>query len=103
MKVTFVLPDQTTQLVDAEPGWKLMEIAVNNSVPGIDGDCGGQAACATCHIYVRPEWRAVTGERNPAEEAMLENSFYVQDDSRLACQIEVTEALDGLVVQVAEN
>ena len=52
MKVTFILQDQTARVVDAEPGWSLMEVAVNNSIPGIDADCGGAAACATCHVYV---------------------------------------------------
>ncbi|MEV6013124.1 2Fe-2S iron-sulfur cluster-binding protein [Streptomyces sp. NPDC051976] len=103
VKVTFVLPDKTTRAVEAEPGWKLMEIAVNNAVPGIDGDCGGEAACATCHVYVEQKWREPTGERNDVEQAMLENSFEVRENSRLSCQIEVTEALDGLVVEVAPS
>lgn len=103
VKVTFVLPDKTTRAVEAEPGWKLMEIAVNNAVPGIDGDCGGEAACATCHVYVEQKWRESTGERNDVEQAMLENSFGVRENSRLSCQIKVTEAMDGLVVEVAPS
>ena len=103
VKVTFVLPDKTTRAVEAEPGWKLMEIAVNNAVPGIDGDCGGEAACATCHVYVEQKWRESTGDRNDVEQAMLENSFGVRENSRLSCQIKVTEAMDGLVVEVAPS
>ncbi len=99
-KVTFELKDGSERVVDAEIGWKLMEVATNASVPGIDGDCGGQAACATCHVYVDEEWRAVTGERTPAEQAMLENTWDVQENSRLCCQIEVTPELDGLHVHV---
>jgi ferredoxin, 2Fe-2S len=100
MKVTFVLQDGTTQPVEAEPGWKLMEVAVDNAVPGIDGDCGGEAACATCHVYVAPEWRAATGERTPDEQAMLANTFGVRESSRLSCQIDTSEELDGLSVEV---
>ena len=99
-KVTFKLKDGGERVVDAELGWKLMEVATNASVPGIDGDCGGQAACATCHVYVPDEWKSITGDRTPNEEAMLENTWDVQENSRLCCQIEVTEALDGLSVEV---
>ena len=59
MEVTFILQDKTARTVEAEPGWKLMEVAVDNAIPGIDGDCGGEAACATCNVYVAPEWRGV--------------------------------------------
>src|SRR3954451_16004251 len=100
MEVTFVLQDKTARTVEAEPGWKLMEVAVDNAVPGIDGDCGGEAACATCHVYVAPEWRAITGERTPDEQAMLDNTFGVRDTSRLSCQIKVRDELDGLEVEV---
>lgn len=100
VEVTFVLQDGTTRIVEAETGWKLMEVAVDNAVPGIDGDCGGEAACATCHVYVAPEWRAITGERTSDEQAMLDNTFGVRDTSRLSCQIKVSEELDGLEVEV---
>lgn len=100
MEVTFVLQDKTTRTVEAEAGWKLMEVAVDNAVPGIDGDCGGEAACATCHVYVSPEWREATGERTSDEQAMLDNTFGVREDSRLCCQITTDDDLDGLVVEV---
>jgi 2Fe-2S ferredoxin len=100
MEVTFVLQDTTSRTVEAEPGWKLMEVAVDNAIPGIDGDCGGEAACATCHVFVPPQWRAATGERTPDEQAMLASTFGVREESRLSCQIRVTEALDGLEVEV---
>jgi 2Fe-2S ferredoxin len=100
MDVTFVLQDKTSQTVEAEPGWKLMEVAVDNAIPGIDGDCGGEAACATCHVYVAPDWRAATGERTPEEQAMLASTFGVRENSRLSCQIVTSEELDGLSVEV---
>lgn len=100
MKVTFVLQDKTERTVEAEPGWKLMEVAVDNAVPGIDGDCGGEAACATCHVYVDPAWTDATGERTADEEAMLGSTFGVRENSRLCCQIETAEELDGLSVEV---
>ncbi|MDR1998558.1 MAG: 2Fe-2S iron-sulfur cluster binding domain-containing protein [Frankiaceae bacterium] len=98
--VTFTLHDGTSRTVEAELDWKLMEVAVDNAVPGIDGDCGGEAACATCHVYVAPEWRAVTGERTENEQAMLDSTFGVQENSRLSCQIRVREDMDGLTVEV---
>lgn len=101
MDVTFILQDKTSRTVEAELGLKLMEVAVDNAIPGIDGDCGGEAACATCHVYVPPEWRAATGERTAPEQDMLASTFGVRESSRLSCQIRVTEALDGLSVEVA--
>ena len=100
MDVTFILQDQTTRTVEAELGWKLMEVAVDNAIPGIDGDCGGEAACATCHVFVAQEWRAATGERTADEQAMLASTFGVREESRLSCQIRTSEALDGLIVEV---
>lgn len=100
MEVTFVLQDKTERTVEAEPGWKLMEVAVDNAIPGIDGDCGGEAACATCHVYVAPEWRDATGQRTAEEQAMLGSTFGVRENSRLSCQIETSEELDGLSVEV---
>ena len=100
MEVTFILQDQTSRTVEAEDGWKLMEVAVDNAIPGIDGDCGGEAACATCHVFVAQEWRAATGERTADEQAMLASTFGVREESRLSCQIRTSEALDGLIVEV---
>lgn len=103
VNVTFVTQDGVAHEVEAEVGWKLMEVAVNESIQGIYGDCGGEAQCATCHVHVEPEWRPVTGERNPAEEAMLNNAFDVTEDSRLSCQIIVSEEMDGLTVEVVDS
>ncbi|TKJ22187.1 2Fe-2S iron-sulfur cluster-binding protein [Blastococcus sp. CCUG 61487] len=100
MKVTFILQDKSECTVEAEPGWKLMEVAVDNAIPGIEGDCGGEAACATCHVYVAPEWTDATGERTNDEQAMLSSTFGVRENSRLCCQIETSDDLDGLSVEV---
>jgi 2Fe-2S ferredoxin len=101
--VTYIEHDGTKHTVDAEVGKSLMENAVENMVPGIDADCGGACACATCHVFVTDAWRSQTGERNPMEESMLQLAEDVQESSRLSCQVDVTEALDGLVVQMPES
>jgi 2Fe-2S ferredoxin len=81
----------------------VMETAVRNSIPGIDADCGGACACATCHVYVEPEWWQSVGARNRMEEDMLDFAFDVRASSRLSCQIKISEALDGLRVLVPER
>jgi len=80
-----------------------MEAAKLALVPGIEAECGGACACATCHVYVEEEWREKTGEPSPMEEDMLDFAFDVREESRLSCQIKVTEDLDGLVVRVPEK
>lgn len=102
-RITFIEHDGTEHVVDAESGMTLMEAAVRNMVPGIEADCGGACACATCHVYVQPPWLQQTGERGEMEEDMLDFAFDVDDNSRLSCQITVTDALDGLVVKVPEK
>ncbi len=99
-KITFVQPDGTSQVVDAQPGVTVMEAAKLNTVPGIDAECGGACACATCHVYVDEAWQAKTGKPSAMEEDMLDFAFDVQEASRLSCQIKVTADLDGLVVRV---
>ncbi len=102
-KITFIQDDGSQQTVDAEDGMTVMESAVKNMVPGIDADCGGACACATCHVYVEPDWLEATGEREEMEEDMLDFAFDVRDNSRLSCQIKVSPALDGLTVRVPEK
>jgi ferredoxin, 2Fe-2S len=99
-KITFMQPDGTAQVVEAAPGLTVMEAAKLNSVAGIDAECGGACACATCHVYVDAAWQAAVGKPSAMEEDMLDFAFDVQDASRLACQIKVTPELDGLVVRV---
>jgi 2Fe-2S ferredoxin len=101
--VTYVEHDGTEHTVDAEAGLSLMQNAVDNMVPGIDADCGGACACATCHVFIPEQWQEVTGERNPMENSMLQLAEGVQDNSRLSCQIEVTEAMAGMVVHLPES
>ena len=81
----------------------LMSAAVENQVPGIDGDCGGVCSCATCHVHVDPAWAERVGKPNDAEEGMLELEDHVTEHSRLGCQVELTDDLDGLVVTVARG
>jgi 2Fe-2S ferredoxin len=101
--ITFIQPDGTEQVVPAEAGMTVMETAKKHLVPGIEAECGGACACATCHVYVDEAWREKTGEPSEMEEDMLDFAFDVRPSSRLSCQIKVTEALDGLVVRVPEK
>jgi len=102
-KVTFIAHSGTRHTVEAEAGLSLMRAAIDNNVPGIDGDCGGQCACATCHVFVDPAWAAQVGGRSERENDMLNFAAELRDSSRLACQISVTDALDGLVVHMPEG
>jgi 2Fe-2S ferredoxin len=103
VKITYIEHGGAEHVVDAEPGMTVMEAAVKAMVPGIDADCGGACACATCHVYVDDAWREATGSASEMEEDMLDFGFDVRESSRLSCQIKVTEALDGLVVRVPEQ
>ena len=102
-KITYIEFDGTEHVVDVKPGLSVMEGAVKNNVPGIDADCGGACACATCHVYVNEAWRGKTGEKSAMEESMLDFAENVEQTSRLSCQIKVTEALEGLVVRMPES
>ena len=99
-KITFIEYNGTAHTVEVDTGLSVMEAAVNNGVPGIDADCGGACACATCHVYVDPAWEAKTGEKNESEAAMISFANGVEPNSRLSCQITVSAALDGLVVRM---
>jgi ferredoxin, 2Fe-2S len=100
VKITYVQPDGNSQTVEAEAGLTVMEVAKLNLVAGIEAECGGACACATCHVYVDDAWKAKTGKPAAMEEDMLDFAFDVQESSRLACQIKVTKELDGLLVRV---
>jgi ferredoxin, 2Fe-2S len=102
-KVTFIAFNGTQRTVEVPAGTTLMRAATDNRVDGIDGDCGGNCACATCHIYVDPKWVERTGSRTPGEEEMLNLVAELRDNSRLACQIIVDQSLDGLVVATPES
>lgn len=102
ISILFIEHDGTEHPVEVAPGGSVMMAAVSNGVPGIDADCGGSCSCATCHVYVRDDWLGRLDAVNPTEDAMLGLSADRKDNSRLACQIPVTEALDGLVVTTPE-
>jgi 2Fe-2S ferredoxin len=102
-KITFIEHNGKEHVVDGENGMSVMETAVKNMVPGIDADCGGACACATCHVYLQGDWVEKLGERSEMEEDMLDFAFEVQDSSRLSCQIRVSDEIDGLVVKVPEK
>ena len=99
--ITFIDPDGEIHKVAAEIGSTVMETAMKNDVPGIIASCGGSCACATCHVYVDEARLAQTGERSAEEEDMLDTAVDVRPNSRLSCQITVTEELDGLTVRIA--
>jgi 2Fe-2S ferredoxin len=101
-KITYIEFDETVHTVEVKTGLSVMEGAVKNNVPGIDADCGGACACATCHVYVDEAWQEKTGEASAMEESMLDFADEVQPNSRLSCQIRVTDALDGLIVRLPE-
>lgn len=102
-RIHFVRHDGETLVVEGRTGGNLMELAVKTGVPGIDGDCGGACACATCHIYVGDAWLAAVGPQNAMEQAMLEFAEDVRETSRLACQIRIEDALDGLKIHLPEH
>ena len=102
-KITYIDFGGTERTLEVKNGLSVMEGAVKNNVPGIDADCGGACACATCHVYVDEAWRETTGTPEPMEEDMLDLAFDVRPASRLSCQIKVTDALDGLVVRIPDK
>ena len=101
-KLTYIEFDGTEHIIDAEPGISVMRGAIDNGVPGIDADCGGECSCATCHVIVNDQWMDAVGSPDETEEAMLDLNPEREPNSRLSCQIEVSDALDGLVVKLPE-
>ena len=102
-KITYIENDGKAHIIEVKPGQSVMEGAVKNNIPGIDADCGGACACATCHVYVDDAWADKTGKASVMEESMLDFANDLQPTSRLSCQIIVSEALDGLIVRMPEN
>lgn len=100
--ITFIEHDGTVHDVDLVEGTSLMELATSNGIPGIDGDCGGEASCGTCHVIVDDAWAEATGTRSAQESQMIEMSPECQPGSRLACQLKASAALDGLTVRLPE-
>ncbi|HEY1613285.1 MAG TPA: 2Fe-2S iron-sulfur cluster-binding protein [Rhizomicrobium sp.] len=102
-KITFIEHDGKEHVIEIPVGWSLMEGAVRQSVPGIDADCGGACACATCHVHVDPAWAGKLPPKQDMEETMLDFAQELEPTSRLSCQIKVTQALDGLIVRLPKS
>jgi 2Fe-2S ferredoxin len=102
-KITFITHGGDQYAVEAENGSTIMENAIRNGVPGIEAECGGACACATCHVYVDDAWADRAGKAEPMEEDMLDFAYDVRPTSRLSCQIVVTDELDGIIVHVPEQ
>ena len=102
-KITFIEFDGTEHSVEVDTGLTIMEAAVKNLVPGIDADCGGACACATCHVYIDPDWVSKTGTADEMEQSMLDFADDVKENSRLSCQIKITDECDGLIVKMPES
>src|SRR5947209_18536744 len=102
-KITYIDHEGTARTVEGEVGSTVMETAIKNGIPGIEAECGGACACATCHVHVDEAWRAAVGESSPMEEDMLDFGYDVRPESRLSCQIKVTAELEGLVVRTPER
>ncbi|MEX0942285.1 MAG: 2Fe-2S iron-sulfur cluster-binding protein [Pseudomonadales bacterium] len=101
-KIKFIQHDGTETVVEAVNGMSVMNAAIDNLVPGIDADCGGECSCATCHVVVDDTWFGIVGKPSEQEESMLDLNPDREANSRLSCQIEVTDELEGLVVQLPE-
>ncbi len=102
-KITYIEFDGREHVVEVRNGLSVMEGAIRNNIPGIDADCGGACACATCHVYVEEAWGDKTGQASAMEESMLDFAEEVQPNSRLSCQIRVRPELDGLAVHTPER
>ncbi len=100
LKITFIDPDGQQHVLDAAPDQSVMKVAVQNGVPGIDADCGGACACATCHVHIDPDWFAKAGGPGDEEKEMLSCALHLRETSRLACQIRMNATLDGILVHI---
>ena len=99
-KIVYIQHDGTTSTCDVPVGTSVMMAAINNGIPGIDGDCGGECACGTCHVHVEPQWQELAGKATPREQEMLSFADGVDEASRLCCQILMSDSLDGLTVRL---
>ena len=103
IEVHFITHSGDHYTVAAQSGETLMQVAVRNDVPGIEAECGGACACATCHVYVDESWAAKLPQARPMEEDMLDFAYDIRANSRLSCQIRLDESLNGLTVHVPER
>ena len=102
-KITYIEQTGKEHVVEVPSGWSVMEGAVKNLIPGIDADCGGACACATCHVHVDPKWAGKLPPKQDMEDTMLDFAQDLQPTSRLSCQLKVTPELDGLVVRMPSS
>ena len=99
-KIKYITSDNQTHRVEVQNGLTVMEGAVQNDIPGIDADCGGGMACATCHVYVTEDWFDRLPNKEDGEEDMIDMAFEPKKNSRLSCQLTVSDELDGLIVNI---
>ena len=102
-KITYIEHTGKSHTIDIPKGLSVMEGAIQNNIPGIDADCGGSMACATCHVYVKEEWFDKLPKKEDGEEDMLDMAYEPKKNSRLSCQLTVSEELEGFVVQLPEK
>ena len=102
-KITYIEHNGKSHEIEVANGLSVMEGAVQNNIPGIDADCGGSMACATCHVYVKEEWFNKLPKKEDGEEDMLDMAFEPKKNSRLSCQLMVSDQFDGLVVNLPEK
>ena len=102
-KITYIEKNGKEHTVDVQNGLTVMEGAVQNDIPGIDADCGGSMACATCHVYVKDDWYDKLDEKSEGEDDMIDQAYEPNKNSRLSCQITVSDKIEGLVVHLPEK
>ena len=102
-KITYIEHNGKSHTIDVQNGLTVMEGAVQNDIPGIDADCGGSMACATCHVYVKEDWLNKIPPKNEGEDDMLDQAYEPKPSSRLSCQLIVSDDLNGLIVNLPEK
>jgi|TARA_B100000929_G_scaffold290384_1_gene283763 2Fe-2S ferredoxin len=102
-KITYIKHNGKSQTIDVENGLTVMEGAVQNDISGIDADCGGSMACATCHVYVKEDWFNKVSSKTEGEDDMLDQAYKPKKNSRLSCQLIISDELDGLIVNLPEK
>ena len=102
-KITYIEHNGKKHTIDVANGLSIMEGAIQNNIPGIDADCGGAMACATCHVYVKEEWFNNLPQKEQGEEDMLDMAFEPKKNSRLSCKILVSQELDGIIVDLPKK
>ena len=102
-KIIYIEHNGKEHVVEVQNGLTVMEGAIQNDIPGIDADCGGSMSCATCHVYVKEDWVDKINKKSEGEDDMLDQAYEPKKNSRLSCQIIVSDDLDGLVVDMPEK